>query len=51
MFESRKKLEAKKMSVNRADSHALDAPPHEREFMFHERNRGAMGIYCKVADT
>jgi len=46
------KPEARKMlAVGAADSHTSGAPPHEKEFMFHRRNRGAMGVYCKVADT
>ena len=45
------KLEARKMPENDAESHPSSAPSHEKEFMFHQRNKSAMGVYCKVADA
>jgi len=35
------------MLVNRADSHTSGAPSYDAGVIFHKRNRGAMGVYCK----
>jgi hypothetical protein len=45
------KLEARKMLENAAESHMLGAPLHDDDIIFHNRNRGAMTVYSKVADA
>jgi len=44
------KPEARKMLLNRADSHMSGAPPENENVLFPQRNWGAIGVYCEVAD-
>ena len=39
------KLEARKMLLNRADSHTSGAPTKMRDIILYERNKGALGQY------
>ena len=41
------KPEARKMPENRADSHTSGAPVWDGDILFHERNRGTIGVYCE----
>ena len=45
------KLEARKMLVNRADSHTSGAPPHDRSHHVSPKKQGRNGSILQMADT
>jgi hypothetical protein len=49
-LEKGKPPKATKMPQKRAESQPSSAPPENENVLFPERNWGASGVYCEVAD-
>jgi hypothetical protein len=46
-----KAVKFRKTPKKRAKPQPSGAPPENEYILFPQRNRGAMGVYCEVADT